>query len=235
MSIPVIFEDQYILCVSKPNNMVVHHAHHSRNVSEESSLLQTIETEKGFKTYPVHRLDRKTSGIILLSKQKQYVSKFQDLFGNNTIQKTYYGIVRGYSPAEKIIDSPVKGRDAKVHKEALTYLKTQANITLDIPVKPYDTSRYSLVELTPKTGRMHQLRVHMNKISHPLIGDPKYGDKNHNLMFQERFHCQNLFLHARKLEFQHPFTQHKLVLEANFPSDWIKLFDTFKWKHFIAQ
>ena len=159
MSVAIVFEDEYILCVSKPNNMLVHHAFHSRNVADEVSLLQEIEKEKGYKTYPIHRLDRKTSGIILLAKKKEYVSKFQELFTNNEIEKTYFGIVRGFAPATKTIDSPVKGRDANVHKDALTHLKTLAQITLDIPVKPYDSSRYSFIELKPKTGRMHQLKL----------------------------------------------------------------------------
>ncbi|WP_298764036.1 pseudouridine synthase [uncultured Polaribacter sp.] len=231
MSITVLFEDEYILCVSKPNNMLVHHAHHSRNVAEETALLQSIEREKGFKTYPIHRLDRKTSGIILLAKEKSFISKFQELFTNNAIEKVYFGIVRGFSPDEKKIDSPVKGRDANVHKEALTYLKTLANITLEIPVKPYDSSRYSLIEMKPQTGRMHQLRVHCNKISHPLLGDPKYGDKNHNIMFAEKLNCDKLFLHAGKLEFQHPFTLEKLLLKAPFPKDWLTLFERFSWQN----
>ena len=231
MSLQIIFEDEYLLCVSKPNNMLVHHAHHSRNVADETSLLQLILFETSLKVYPIHRLDRKTSGIILFAKETKYVSKFQDLFTNNEIIKTYYGVVRGFSPETKIIDSPVKGRDANVHKEALTYLKTLEQVTLDIPVKPYDSSRYSLVAFTPKTGRMHQLRVHSNKISHPLIGDPKYGDKNHNIMFEENFDCKNMFLHAGKLEFTHPFTKEKLVLKAPFPKDWLLLFNEFSWKN----
>ena len=231
MNLEIIFEDDYFICVNKPNNMLVHHAHHSRNVADETSLLQLITEITGLKTYPIHRLDRKTSGIILLAKETQFVSKFQDLFTINEIQKTYYGVVRGYSPETKTIDSPVKGRDANVHKEALTHLKTLENITLDIPVKPYDSSRYSLIELSPKTGRMHQLRVHTNKISHPLIGDPKYGDKNHNIMFDENFGWKNMFLHAGKLEFSHPFTAEKLILKAIYPKDWIDLFKEFHWKN----
>ncbi|MEO9569899.1 MAG: pseudouridine synthase [Polaribacter sp.] len=231
MNLQIVFEDDYLICVHKPNNMLVHHARHSRNVVEEVSLLQLIEEEKGLKVYPIHRLDRKTSGIILLAKETQHVSKFQDLFINNKIQKTYYGVVRGFSPETKIIDSPVKGRDANVHKEALTHLKTLEQITLDIPVKPYDSSRYSLVELSPKTGRMHQLRVHTNKISHPLIGDTKYGDKNHDIMFNENFGWKNMFLHAGKLEFKHPFTNEELVLKATYPKDWIALFKEFNWKN----
>jgi tRNA pseudouridine65 synthase len=231
MSLEIIFEDDYLLCVSKPNNVLVHHAFLSRNVADEDSLLQIIENEKGLKVYPIHRLDRKTSGIILLAKEKEFVSKFQELFTTNQISKTYFGVVRGFSPDTKIIDSPVKGRDANVHKEALTHLKTLEKVTLNIPVKPYDSSRYSLVELSPKTGRMHQLRVHSNKISHPLIGDAKYGDKNHDVMFAENFGWKNLFLHAGKLTFKHPFTSEELILKSSFPTDWISLFKEFSWKN----
>ena len=231
MSLEIIFEDEYLFCVNKPNNVLVHHAHHSRNVADEASLLQLIKEQTDLKVYPIHRLDRKTSGIILLAKQKEFVSKFQELFTNNEIQKTYFGLVRGFSMDEKTIDSPVKGRDAKVHKDALTLLKTLDKVTLNVPVRPYDSSRYSLVELLPKTGRMHQLRVHTNKISHPLIGDPKYGDKNHNVMFEENFGWKNLFLHAGKLEFAHPFASEKLTLKATFPKDWITLFDEFSWEN----
>jgi tRNA pseudouridine65 synthase len=229
MNFEIIFEDVFLLAVNKPNNMVVHHAYHSRNVADETSLLQAIQEEKGIKVYPIHRLDRKTSGIILLAKETHYVSKFQELFTNNKIKKTYYGVVRGHAPETKAIDSPVKGKDGKVHKEALTHLKTLAQVTLDIPVKPYDSSRYSLVGLQPKTGRMHQLRVHALKISHPLIGDAKYGDKNHNLMFEENFGWKKLFLHAGELTFKHPFSNEDLVLRAIFPEDWISLFEEFSW------
>ncbi len=229
MDLEIIFEDEFIICVNKPNNVLVHHARHSRNVADEECLLQLLDAQIGGKFYPIHRLDRKTSGIILLAKETKYVSKFQELFTHNQIDKTYFGIVRGHAPETKIIDSPVKGRDGKVHKEAETHLTTIEKIVLDIPVKPYDSSRYSLVELKPKTGRMHQLRVHANKISHPLIGDPKYGDKNHNVMFEENFSCKNMFLHAGTLEFKHPISGKQLSLKATFSKDWITLFKVFNW------
>ncbi|MEX6625708.1 pseudouridine synthase [Tenacibaculum salmonis] len=229
MSLTILFEDEYIIGVSKPNNIVVHHAYHSRNVSEEDSLLQLLFNQFGAKFYPIHRLDRKTSGVILLAKETKYVSKFQELFTDNEIQKTYYGIVRGHSPESKVIDSPVKGRDSDVYKEAETHLKTVAKVIVDIPVKPYESSRYSLVEMKPTTGRLHQLRIHMNKISHPLIGDPKYGDKNHNTMFINEFNCENLFLHAYSLEFTHPFSKERLLLKSILPSDWSTVFNRFKW------
>ena len=231
MSLEIIYQDNYCLLVTKPNNVLVHHAHHSRNKIDEESLIQLIENQFGKRYYPIHRLDRKTSGIILLASKREYVASFQALFTNNEIQKIYYGVVRGFSQEHLIIDSPVKGRDALVYKDAETQLKLLDKIILEIPVKPYKSSRYSLVELKPKTGRMHQLRIHMNKVSTPLINDAKYGDKNHDLMYAEQFGWRNLFLHAGSLEFIHPFTNQKLTLKSSFSEDWIQLFQKFSWKN----
>ena len=231
MSLEIIYQDNYCLLVTKPNNVLVHHAHHSRNKIEEESLIQLIENQFGKRYYPIHRLDRKTSGIILLASKREYVASFQALFTNNEIQKIYYGVVRGFSQEHLIIDSPVKGRDALVYKDAETQLKLLDKIILEIPVKPYKSSRYSLVELKPKTGRMHQLRIHMNKVSTPLINDAKYGDKNHDLMYTKQFGWKNLFLHAGSLEFIHPFTNKKLILKSSFSEDWVQLFQEFSWKN----
>ena len=231
MSLEIIYQDNYCLLVTKPNNVLVHHAHHSRNKIEEESLIQLIENQFGKRYYPIHRLDRKTSGIILLASKREYVASFQALFTNNEIQKIYYGVVRGFSQEHLIIDSPVKGRDALVYKDAETQLKLLDKIILEIPVKPYKSSRYSLVELKPKTGRMHQLRIHMNKVSTPLINDAKYGDKNHDLMYAKQFGWKNLFLHAGSLEFIHPFTNKKLILKSSFSEDWVQLFQEFSWKN----
>ena len=231
MSLEIIYQDNYCLLVTKPNNVLVHHAHHSRNKIEEESLIQLIENQFGKRYYPIHRLDRKTSGIILLASKREYVASFQALFTNNEIQKIYYGVVRGFSQDNKVINSPVKGRDALVYREAETHLNCLDKIELNIPVKPYDSSRYSLVELKPKTGRMHQLRIHMNKVSTPLINDAKYGDKNHDLMYAKQFGWKNLFLHAGSLEFIHPFTNKKLILKSSFSEDWVQLFQEFSWKN----
>ena len=231
MSLEIIYQDSYCLLVTKPNNVLVHHAHHSRNKIDEKSLMQLIEDQLGARYFPIHRLDRKTSGIILLASKKEYVSTFQTLFTNKEIKKIYYGVVRGYSQDNRVIDSPVKGRDALVYKEAETHLNCLDKIELNIPVKPYNSSRYSLVELTPTTGRMHQLRIHMNKLSTPLINDAKYGDKNHDTMYREQFGWTNLFLHAGSLAFTHPFSNQELVLKSSFPHDWIQLFEKFSWKN----
>jgi len=226
----VLFEDKYILAINKPNNILVHHSTMARNQSDEKSLIQLLFDKYELPFYPIHRLDRKTSGILLFAKKKEYVAPFQELFISNQIQKIYNGIVRGYIAESGKIDTPVKGRDANMHKEALTHFKRLKTIELDIPVHPYNNSRYSLVELTPKTGRLHQLRIHLNKISHPLIGDPKYGDRFHNRMFESEFGYSNLFLHAKQLELIHPFTKDKLLITAKFPENWNIIFKEFSWE-----
>jgi tRNA pseudouridine65 synthase len=226
--IEIVFEDKFIIVVNKPNNFIIHESHYARNI-RETTLLQFLEQQLGYPVYPAHRLDRKTSGVILLLKNKDNVSQFQELFNSKSIQKIYYAIVRGFSPDNGIIDSPVKNDDTGIYKEALTHYKSVKNIALNIPVHPYENSRYSLIELKPQTGRMHQLRKHMNKINHPIVGDYKYGDRFHNRMYETEFDCIYMFLHAYCLEFIHPITKEKLSLKANFPSDWQLLFNKFNW------
>jgi len=203
-SIEIVYEDDYLIAVNKPNNFIVHESHYARNI-KEITLLDFLYQQLGYHVYPIHRLDRKTSGILVLLKNKEFVAQFQALFTSNSINKTYYAIVRGFSKDSDSIDSPVKNDDTGVYKDALTKYETIQQFETEIPVHPYNTSRYSLVKLTPETGRMHQLRIHLNKI------------------------ISFMFLHAYSLEFIHPITNKKLVLSANFPNDWDKIFKKFNW------
>lgn len=225
----IVYEDNFVIAVAKPNNMLVHHSLMARNQSDEQSLVELLQETYNAAFFPIHRLDRKTSGIVLCSKEKAFVAPFQALFTSDQIQKVYYGIVRGFPPKNGIIDSPVKGRDANVYKTALTHFETLANVILPIPVQPFPESRYSLVKLLPKTGRMHQLRIHVNKLNYPFIGDPKYGDRFHNRMFQAEFGMSNLFLHAASLLFQHPFLEKEIRIRCSFPEDWKIISAQFHW------
>jgi len=228
MNIEILFEDQHIIIVNKPNNVLIHNSYYARNIKDKT-LLDLLFAQFGCHFYPVHRLDRKTSGVLMLSKHKEHVAVFQELFNANQIQKTYYGIVRGFVDVALVIDSPVKNPDTKVYKDAETYCEPIHTKLLEIPVIPYENSRYSLVKLTPATGRMHQLRIHLNKINHPIVGDYKYGDRFHNRMFEQEFDCEKLFLHAYSLHFTQPLTKDKIELNASFPNDWIKIFNLFDW------
>lgn len=213
----ILFEDEHILIINKPSNLLVHHSYYARNIVEDS--LVELLILQGIKAYPVHRLDRKTSGLILFAKQKEKVPYFQRLFESRDIEKKYLALLRGHVQLNGVIDSPVKNERGN-YKDAETHFSCIRQIELQIPVEPYATSRYSIVEFSPKTGRMHQLRIHANKISHPIIGDPKYGNRHHNHMFIERFGVENLFLHAYSLEFTHPFTEEKCMFQVDVPSFW---------------
>jgi tRNA pseudouridine65 synthase len=228
MKIEVLFEDEYCLIINKPNNVLVHHSHYARNITSKS-VEELLFEQFNKQYYLVHRLDYKTSGVLMLTKEKEHIQYFQELFSTNNITKEYFAVVRGFVNEEVIINTPVKHPETKQYKEAETVCIPLFTKELAIAVHPYDKSRYSLVKLLPKTGRIHQLRIHMNKISHPIVGDYKYGDRFHNRMFETEFNCYNLFLHAKTLKFQHPFTKEKIMISAALPSDWIQLFKRFKW------
>lgn len=229
MKIEILFEDSYILVVNKPANVLIHNSYYARNI-KEPTLLDLLKLQTHKELYPIHRLDRKTSGVLVLAKQKEYVFQFQELFNANAITKTYLAIVRGFFEMPKIVNSPVKNPDTKVYKDAETFCEPLLTKLFDKPVHPYSTSRYSLIKLTPSTGRMHQLRIHMNKISHPIVGDYKYGDRFHNRMFETEFGCYNMFLHANTLQFTHPKTGNYLCFKAAIPKNWSFVFSEFNWK-----
>lgn len=214
----IIYEDEFCFCINKPNNLIVHHSYYARNIEEES-LIQLLKELRFETPIPIHRLDRKTSGVILFSKKKENVYKFQELFENNQITKKYIALVRGHITENLTIDSPVKNEKGN-YKEALSELEPIKNITLDIPVKPYSNSRYSYVNFYPKTGRTHQLRIHANKIAHPIIGDHKHGNRHHNHMFADNLNLHHLFLHAEEIHFIHPFTKMEIFIKAPKPDFW---------------
>ena len=226
--IDIVFEDDWIKIVNKPSNLIVHHSRYARNL-DETSLCQLVnQSEAQEKSHPVHRLDRKTSGLIIFAKEKSIIPKFQTLFDNGDIQKTYIALVRGFVSEPGELDAPIRADEATIYKEALTHYTPLHQFEVDIPVVPYPISRYTFLKLEPKTGRMHQLRKHMNKFSHPIIGDPKYGNRHHNHMFIDKLGISNLFLHAQSLTFQHPNSNETISVKAPFPPFWKHMMTEFK-------
>lgn len=217
--IPVVYEDDYCLVVNKPSNLLVHHSHFARNIEEES-LMECVKQELAPDAALIHRLDRKTSGLLIIAKNKEFAARFQELFETNGIQKTYWALVRGHvSEAAFLVDSPVKNERGN-YKEARTWVRSLLHFERAYDIPPYPTQRYSLVEMKPLTGRYHQLRLHANKIAHPIINDPKHGNRHHNHYFERVLGVKELFLHAHSLEFTHPFTSMKIELQAPLPDFW---------------
>lgn len=218
MQVKLVFEDEHCLVVSKPNNLIVHHSYYARNI-EETSLTDLIRAQGWEEACPVHRLDRKTSGLILFAKKAEWVVDFQQLFESGVIEKRYLALLRGHLVEEGVIDSPVKN-DRGNYKDAKTIFRCMEQFERDYNIPPYEKQRYSLVEMTPITGRMHQLRIHANKIAHPIINDPKYGNRHHNHYFQNELGIEELFLHAHSLRFKQPFTKDLISLREPLPDFW---------------
>ncbi|MGV6861559.1 MAG: RluA family pseudouridine synthase [Putridiphycobacter sp.] len=228
--IPIKYEDEYCIIVNKPENVLVHHSYYARNIKDDSLLQLLRQQFLNQNFYPVHRLDRKTSGLLLLCKHKEDVHSFQNLFDSNKITKKYKALVRGFTNKSGQINTPIKNNETGIYKSALSIYKRLQTFEVNIPVKPYQTARYSLIEIEPKTGRTHQLRKHLNKIAHPIIGDHKYGNRHHNQMITEQFKIDNLFLQAFKLEFQHPILPKLVKVEIELPEFWANLFKDYQFQ-----
>lgn len=227
----IIHEDEQLIVLNKPNNLLVHHSYYARNIREKS-LAQLVREHVNGKVFPAHRLDRKTSGIMVFAKQKETAQFIQKQFEEAQVKKRYLALVRGFVEESGIIDTPIKDEKRR-SKEALTSYKLIEQTEVDIAVDPYPTARYSLIELHPKTGRTHQLRKHMNKISHPIIGDTKYGNRHHNHMFQDKFGHSLMYLHAQRIEFEHP-NLGPVTYEAPLPSFWVKDLRELGFKSVLA-
>lgn len=225
----VVFEDEYILVINKSNNVLVHHSKYTGLQNQEKCLVEILEEKFAQRFYPVHRLDRKTSGLIIFCKDSKQVKYFQALIEEQKITKKYLALVRGFVTEAVEIDSPIKSDDNQVYKKALSIFTPLDAIELPIAVQPYSTARYSLIEMEPKTGRMHQLRKHANKIAHPIIGDPKYGNRHHNHAFIEHFNTDFLYLHAYFLEFIHPLSHELVKILAPLPDFWSQTFQLMSW------
>jgi len=201
LSFDILFQDQYLVAARKPAGMLVHRTALSR---DRTFMLQGLRNQLGKTLYPVHRLDRATSGVIVFALDSRSAHQLNRAFGEQGVGKEYLAIVRGWPPEKGEIDRPVKDDERAEHRPALTRYRRLAQCELDIPNRRYATSRYSLMSLEPVTGRRHQLRIHCERMAYPIIGDTTHGDGEHNRIFRDQLDIQRLLLHARALTLPHP-------------------------------
>ncbi|MEJ5088442.1 pseudouridylate synthase [Sphingobacterium faecium] len=207
----ILYQDDDIIAINKPHGLLVHRSSIARDASEFA--LQLLRDQISQTVYPAHRLDRKTAGILLFSLNKDMDKELQQLFQNQQVDKKYLAILRGHAPEEMLIDYPLK-KDNGVIQEAQTNFKTRAKAELPFPSGKFPTSRYSLVEANPTTGRMHQLRKHFAHIFHPIIGDRPHGCNKQNKFWKENFEMDTMMLHASEVTFKHPKTQETITIHA---------------------
>jgi len=234
----ILYQDEYLVAINKPSGLLVHKSPIDKH--ETRFALQVVRDQIGKYVYPIHRLDKPTSGVLLFALSKEIAQVMSEAFRQNEVKKQYITIVRGYVDEQGVIDHPLKQMlDTKEEKrlgitkeeqEAQTYYERLCIVELPYAVSRYLVARYSLVKLVPQTGRKHQLRRHMKHIHHHMIGDTKHGRGEHNKLFREKFDCHRLLLHATQIRFVHPIDKEILVIKAPLDTMFQKIFKTFDWE-----
>jgi len=189
----ILYQDEKIVAVDKKSGIITHRNEWSRK--GELAALQMVRNLLSQKVYPVHRLDRSTSGVIVFAKSSQYAKEVKCLFDEGKVKKTYLGLIRGWMHETKSVEKELDGKKAKSLIEPL------AHFTSPIPVGKYDESRYTWARMFPFSGRYHQLRRHCVHLRHPIIGDSVHGDSSHNRIFKDRHGYRRLWLFASEISF----------------------------------
>ncbi|MCK5810578.1 MAG: tRNA pseudouridine(65) synthase TruC [Cocleimonas sp.] len=229
----ILYRDDYLVAINKPSGLLVHRSLIDRHETEFA--IQQTRDQIGQYVYPVHRLDKPTSGVLLFALTADIARNIMQQFREKQVQKRYLAVVRGYTQAcdkidyalkeqlDKMTDS--KARQDKEAQDAVTHYTCKAMAELPFAVGRYDSARYSLLSLTPETGRKHQIRRHMKHIFHPIVGDTSHGDGKHNIFFREHFNCHRLLLHADRLCLTHPVSKYRLIIRAPLDDDFQVIID----------
>lgn len=236
--IEVLYEDEHLVAIHKPAGLLVHRSYLARK--ERFFAMQLTRDKVGCHVFPVHRLDRPTSGVLLFAKNSEVARALCDQFASHSIEKHYLAIVRGNMHETATLDYPLKeeldalgDKDVDPNKEAqdaVTFYQPLLNCEIPYSSGRYPTSRYALVHLMPYTGRKHQLRRHLAHLRHPIVGDTTHGDGKQNRFFREHFGINRLWLIAKKLCFVHPVTNESLAIETELEREWETLFTGLGWQ-----
>lgn len=205
IALDIVYEDDYIIIINKPRNMVVHPAAGNEEHTLVNALLNHCKLSMINSERPgiVHRLDKDTTGLIVCAKDDETHLKLVEKFSNKEITKKYLAICNGsFSKDNGLIDKPI-GRDEKDRKKMSVKSKSGKEALTEYNVL-ISNLKYSLVDVTLHTGRTHQIRVHFSSLNHPIVGDETYGNKN------EKIKANGQMLHSYYLEFSHPITEENL-------------------------
>ncbi|MEH8020100.1 tRNA pseudouridine(65) synthase TruC [Rheinheimera metallidurans] len=232
----IIYQDEHIVAVDKPSGMLVHRSFLDKH--ETVFVMQTLRNQIGQHVFPVHRLDRPTSGVLLFALSSEVARFLGEQQEKKLWRKHYLAVVRGFLPQGGELNYALKeqldkiadkfSRDDKAAQEAITRYQPLAQVELPIAVSKYPAARYSLVALQPITGRKHQLRRHLAHLRYPIVGDTSHGDGKHNALFKDHFNCRRLMLIAKQLRLPHPVTGELLILNASL-NELEPVFSQFGW------
>jgi len=227
----IIYQDEFMVAINKPAGLLVHKSYLARK--EKHFAMIMLRDQIGQYVYPIHRLDRPTSGVLLFALSSDFARELNLLFSERRVEKGYVALVRGYLHGCDRLDYSLKeildkiaDKDADQDKEPQSAITDWANISTceyPEPIGSFAAARYSLVALAPQTGRKHQLRRHLAHLRHPIIGDTTHGDGKQNKYIKQHFSDMRLMLHAAQLTFEHPHSGQQIRLTASLPNDFIKL------------
>ena len=233
----IIFQDEHYVAIDKPSGLLVHRSFLDKH--ETQFAMQMLRDQLGQHVFPVHRLDRPTSGVLLFALSSEAARKMNEVFTNHQMTKRYLALVRGFAPEHRLVDRPLKEEldkiadkfadQNKAPQEAQTEFRCLHQAVLPVPLGKYPSIRYSLVACYPKTGRKHQIRRHLNYLAYPIIGDVNHGDNQHNHFFWQHFELQRLMLFAQQLSFIHPYTQEQVHIEAPLGEAALNVFKQLGW------
>lgn len=222
----IVYQDEHLIAINKPHGLLVHRSSIANDAKEFA--LQLLRDQIGRHVSPVHRLDRKTSGLLLFAFEKEVEIAMHKQFQEGLVSKKYLAILRGHAPDQLDIDYPLMKENGAI-QDAFTSFKTLKRAELDIAFGKHPTSRYSLVEASPTTGRMHQLRKHFAHIFYPIIGDRKHGCNKQNKFFKEQWEMTTMLLHASELAFLHPVTGEQVLLKAETQEEFNRVMAIMGW------
>lgn len=229
--LPVLYRDEHLVAVHKPAGLLVHRNAHA---GREPFLVQLMRDQLGQRVYPVHRLDRPTSGLMIMALTPEAASDLARQFAGRSVGKTYVTVVRGFTDESGIIDAPLIAKSG-AEQEALTRYVRMDTVELPLPVGRYATARFSRVLVTPLTGRTHQIRRHFAHIRHPVIGDVLRGDGLQNRFFRDHFLIHRLLLASVALRFRHPHEQMDMFLTCPPAPELEDLFQRLGWDELPVQ
>jgi tRNA pseudouridine65 synthase len=231
-TLQILFRDDYLIAINKPHGLLVHRSGIAADASDFA--LQMVKEQTGKYIYTIHRIDRKTGGVLLFSFDKDVQRDLQLQFETRKIRKRYLAIVRGHPEANGVIDYALIN-DRGTKQNAVTEFVTLERVELDFPSGNHITSRYALLEVFPHTGRHHQIRKHLAHINHPIIADRPHGCNKQNKLFLEQFCLMTMLLHASDLVFTHPVTEEKVIITAPLQMEFRRMIDAMGFSYFRNQ
>lgn len=229
-TLPVLWQEDDCLAIHKPAGWLVHRT--GLDAGETRFVVQTLRDQLGQPVHPVHRLDKGTSGVLLMALSPEAARRLSGCFERREVHKRYVAMVRGWPPQEAHVDHALRPDDAPPDtpaQEAQTDFHLLARCSLDVPVDRYPQTRVALVEALPHTGRRHQIRRHLKHLAHPIIGDATHGKGAHNRWWAEHLGGQRLWLHAASLSLPHPHRAGEVLhiasplSSAELNADWQRL------------